>query len=342
MARIQFTSGVEEYIGKLAGSIFQDSYMGMQVRGWYKARNPQTQLQQLRRGNFRFLTAGWRNLTSTEKGTFIAATGTIPEALRLYIGANINLLLIGLSIISSYTESAAPDAIDLLIVDLTTSSLDVQATGSVTVVPAGCTLLIYATAAKPQNKIFTNPSQYQPITTLDEGSDVSVVTSIYAAWVAHYGVMPDNIRICIKAAVISKLNGMRSAEFINCLITTIIMTLQQAFDASITAGDSPQINYIDDGAKASIFFQRSSSDGTINTQFIMALGTIQLFATNLALGGSASITIEGNGAIEILSSTGIITMPGLIAAANDTDAAAAGVPINGLYQNAGIVQIRLS
>ena len=40
MARIAFTSMVEEIIGKLAGSVFQDSYMGIQIRTRASPRNP--------------------------------------------------------------------------------------------------------------------------------------------------------------------------------------------------------------------------------------------------------------------------------------------------------------
>lgn len=224
MARIAFSSEAEEINGKLAGSIFQDSYGGYQVRGIANPRNPQTIAQQLRRGDFRYLSAGWRLLTSTEQGTWIAKAGTVPEALRLYIGCNINLTLIGLSAISSYTADTLPGTFPVEITELTDSTFLFQAAGTPTTVPADQRLLLYATTDKLSSLIFNNPSNYQPITYYEAGTDLSVPVDIFTAWQNHYGIMRNTRRICIKAVLISKLNGDRGGDEINCAVSPFIST----------------------------------------------------------------------------------------------------------------------
>lgn len=222
MARIQFAAMVEEILGKLAGSVFQDSYLGTQIRGWSKPRNPQTQLSQLRRGDFRFLSSSWRFLTSLEKQTWIDFAGTVPEAFRLFIGRNINLILINEASITFYIPEDTPTGLPLSIVQVNNTVFTIIASTSVTVVPADCKLLLFATTDKFPTKIFDNPSQYEPIAVFDGGTDFSSPVDVVLSWQAKYGQMRENRRICIKTAVIDMFNGDRSEEFISCANTALI------------------------------------------------------------------------------------------------------------------------
>ena len=90
IARISFTAIVAQIVRKLAGSVFQYSYGGFQIRTRVSPRNPQTQYQQLRRGDFGFLSQTWRNLSPTERQTFIDNAGTPPAALNLFVLSNVN------------------------------------------------------------------------------------------------------------------------------------------------------------------------------------------------------------------------------------------------------------
>lgn len=219
MASISLNAAFEEILGRYAGSIFQDSYFGVQARGFAMPGNPQTIRQQLRRGDFRQLTAGWRNLTPAEQSSWLMAAGTAPAALRLYIGSNINRILIGLDITPEFIPEAAPPGINLSISVLTNSRFLVSAAAPPTIVPPGCRLLLYATTDKPAQKIFTNPSEYSPIIFFNQGTDFSSQINVIDAWHDLYGQMRIGRRICIKSVVINESNGGRSEEFINCQST---------------------------------------------------------------------------------------------------------------------------
>ena len=220
MARVQFNSESEEIVGKLAGSVFQDSYMGMQVRGLPKPRNPQTQLQQLRRGRFGYLSESWRSLSSAEKETWIDVAGTNPAALRYFIGNNINLTLIEVPAVTSYTEADKPNPFPLFIYSATTTSLLITAADEGSVVPAGFKLLVFATTDKQEPKEFTNPSEYSPVAYFDEGQSFYLPVDIIAQWRALYGQLRNARRICIKTALISKTNGNRADSEPSCALTS--------------------------------------------------------------------------------------------------------------------------
>jgi hypothetical protein len=218
MSRIQFSSTIEEIIGKLAGSVFQDSYMGIQIRTRVSPTNPQSYFQQLRRGKFAYLTAGWRNLSPTDQGTWITEAGSTNAGFRLYVGCNINLTLIGENPVNAFSSSAIPDEMPLEISTYETNVIQVLATGALTTVPADHRLLLFATAEKEATKIFTNPSQYSPITSFAAGTDFSTPVDITAEWIARYGQPTDDKRICIKSALVNITNGLRGDESINCAL----------------------------------------------------------------------------------------------------------------------------
>ena len=216
MARVIFSALVESITGKLAGSVFQDSYQGYQIRTRVSPKNPQTDYQQLRRGEFAFLSQGWRYLSSTERQTWIDNAPAGMQALNFYLQSNINLVLIGLAPVASYAADSTPSSFPLAIPTLGSGVLTVEASGSSSSVPADTKLLLQATYEKPPTRIFTNPSQYGPIVSFDEGTDLSSPVDISTDWIARYGQFTSAKRICLKSNLISKINGGRSTDEIVC------------------------------------------------------------------------------------------------------------------------------
>lgn len=216
MARITFSSLVEEITGKLAGSVFQDSYQGYQIRTRVSPRNPQTYYSQLRRGEFAFLQQGWRYLSPTDRQTWIDNSPAGVSGINFYLSSNINLTLIGLAPVATYETATTPSAFEILIPTLGSGVFTIQATNSPGTVPADTSLLIQATAEKEPTKIFTNPSQFSPILNFPASTDLSSPTDIAAQWIDRYGQFTTDKRICLKTNLISTVNGARSEDFIIC------------------------------------------------------------------------------------------------------------------------------
>lgn len=246
MARISFSSLAEELTGKLAGSVFQDSYIGFQIRTRVSPRNPQSYFQQLRRGEFGYLSATWRSLTSTEKGTFITEAGTIPAALRLFVGNNINLSLINVAPITTFTPATFPPGTTIGIDNYASGSLSVLFSSSPATVPTGQALVIFATFEKPATHIFTNPSMYSPIATLAAGSSLSSSIDILSAWQSRYGILQGGGQLCVKSALIDISNGNRTDSVSSCAIQPEMLpyiyyyaTLSQTGAADPVATEAP-------------------------------------------------------------------------------------------------------
>lgn len=212
---------MEEIIGRYGGSVFQDSYFGIQLRGLAKPRNPQTQLQQLRRGDFGFLSASWRGLTPTEQSSWITEAGTVPEALRLFLSANVNLIISGNPTVTTFTSAATPDAFPMQINELTPINFSVQASSALDVVPADTTLMLYTTPDDYQSRDYINPSQYQPTINFTAGSDMATAHNIVISWFNRYGIMRLSRRICLKSVLVSTVNGARGDESIICATSTL-------------------------------------------------------------------------------------------------------------------------
>jgi len=219
MARVSFSPLVEEIVGTFAGSVFQDSYGGYQIRTRVSPRNPQSTYQQLRRGEFGFLSSTWRNLTSTERQTFIDNASSPGAGLNLFLQANVCLTLIEEPTITTYVPGSAPTSMDIQILSATPEELTFIATGATTTVPAGTKLLFYATMLKAPTKIFTNPSQYSPIISFDAGEDLSTPHDVIAAFNTRYGQITADKLIGFKVRLIDKTNGLSGPEFITSTTT---------------------------------------------------------------------------------------------------------------------------
>lgn len=363
MARIQFTSEVDEILGRLAGSVFQDSYGGYQVRGLNTPRNPQTQLQQLRRGDFRFLAAGWRNLTSLEKQTWIDATDTVPEALRLYIGNNINLILVGIPIVSSYIPGGPPGSFPLQINSLQPTTFVIQAADEPTIVPDGQRLLLYATADKFPTRLFNNRSEYEPIEFFLPGEDLATPTDVITAWTSKYGVLRINRRICIKSVLIDESNGNRGEESIVCAISNVMerfgiedntgiqdrvfdfddysFSLGSTTDAlniwemTFASADELAFSYFDI-QKEQIDFQMINHDSQNVELFNMSDGIIQMNVTPGAGGDTSTLVLTTN--IVGMTATNIV-MGGIQEYADNAAAIAAGLTEGMIYRTGDVMKI---
>lgn len=286
MARISFSPLIEEIVGKLAGSVFQDSYGGMQIRTRVSPRNPQTKYQQLRRGQFGYLSSGWRFLTAPQRQTFIDAAITPPAALNLYLQSNINLTLIEEPTITDYIPSSDPGAMPIEFTQAEPGNLFIKATTGPTTVPAGTKLLVQITYQRPPTRIFTNPSQYSPVISFDEGTDLSSPVNVITEWTARYGVFLPDKRLCLKSALIDKSNGLRGEESINCIISEEMAKFKRIYNNITPASSS--------GTSVTNIFSTSIPANTLQQDGDVIYAVIWGFGT--AVAGFATITFRFNNA----------------------------------------------
>lgn len=214
MARVSFSALIEEITGKLAGSVFQDSYGGFQIRTRVSPRNPRTNYQQLRRGEFGFISSLWRGLDAVQRQTFIDAASTPRAALNLFIQSNVNLTLIEEPTISSYSAATTPALMPIGIIAVSPAAFLIAAVSGLQIVPTATRLLIYVTFGKALTQVFTNPSQYSPVLSFPAGFDISLPIDIIAEYNTRFGQLPADSLLGLKSVLVSTINGTRGAEFI--------------------------------------------------------------------------------------------------------------------------------
>ena len=148
-------------------------------------------------------------MSAINRATFNNGGITPLGSIDYFIQCNVNLSLINEAIISTYTPGSAPVLFPISVAELTPPIFTIQATGPVYIVPAGFALLIFSTAEKLPTKIFTNPSQFSPVISIDAGTNLTAPLNISAEWIYRFGQFTSNKRICVKSALISISNGDR-------------------------------------------------------------------------------------------------------------------------------------
>jgi hypothetical protein len=221
MAKVIFFGDLGSITGKLGGSVFQWSYGGFQIRTKSSPRNPQTSFQQVRRGDFSYLSAQWRSLTEVQRQTFIDGAITPGGGFDLFVSANTNLTLLNQPHISTYIPGAVLDNIALEFVEASDTDLTVQAFTALKIVPADRSLLVAITNPKAPTHVFNSPSDYSPIIAFGPGTDLSAPVSIFAEYTARFGQLDLDKRICMIDTIISTVNGRRGEPGTKCVITEL-------------------------------------------------------------------------------------------------------------------------
>ena len=216
-----FYSTLEEMISSLAGERFHDSWLSSQFRPTIKTAGSIDYYELLRKGKYEHIRSIWSGMTSAQRNTWIAAAGTLPGAMLLYLKSAVNLSLIGIAPFSTYTPAGTPAAFQLSITELDYLTFNIEAAGLLTTVPANTSLLLLATEDERTTRAFLDPNDYFPILSLPAGTDLLTPLNIITNWTGWFGQLRTNKRVCLKSCLISTINGARGPESIVCAISTL-------------------------------------------------------------------------------------------------------------------------
>jgi hypothetical protein len=85
MAKVQLTGAVSDIRGKLAGSSFQNTQYGLQLNRINKPVNPLVNSSSQYRQFWRFATKKWRELSNSERNTWLAVYPNNEEAFKAFV-----------------------------------------------------------------------------------------------------------------------------------------------------------------------------------------------------------------------------------------------------------------
>lgn len=224
MAKVVFSALIEEIIGKLAGSVFQDSYQGFQIRTRVTPRNPRSYYQQLRRGEFGYITSLWRTLTSAERQTWLSLAGSPGPAFNAFVHTNVNLSLLNIAPVKEWQSHSPGTAPIPTVIQSTPSAFLVSATDPGYTLSADTSLIVHATYQREPQQVFNNKSMFSPIATFPSPFSPGTPFDILPQWKDRFGDFLPNKRQCIYFSVVSQINGSRNDSIIACSESTPVLT----------------------------------------------------------------------------------------------------------------------
>ena len=104
MAKIIFTAVAASITGKLAGSVFQRSHGGAQLRTKVSPNNRRTSLQNPIRVSMHVVTAAWRSLSADDRATWYNGNTPASNAFQYFVKVNQQLFIAGLPMVSTFVQ----------------------------------------------------------------------------------------------------------------------------------------------------------------------------------------------------------------------------------------------
>lgn len=280
---------IEEIVGKLAGSVFQDSYQGFQIRTRVSPRNPQSFFQQLRRGEYGYITQLWRELSDSQRDTWSGGAPSGISAFQWFVTCNCNLSLLDIAPISTYSGSSAPASMNAQINELTTEAFLVSVPSGTTTVPSGHTLIVFASYLRGAQQLFTNPSMFSPVINFPAGTNMASAKDIFTEWTDRFGVLNAERRLCIKTALINNSNGLRTDGAVSCANSTSMAYLSYVAKISQSGTSAPTATEVYNTLGAVTFSYDDVGQYYCLSSNLFTSGKTAIFVSSNNVGGDYSV-----------------------------------------------------
>lgn len=207
MAKVILSALLESLLGKLSGSVFQQSLGGLQIRSLVKPADRRAPTQQERRGAWAFATATYATMSQANRDTWIGATGITPTGRLLFAKSNSLISLATLPIILAYTGGGLLTNPGLTITELDTDAIQLSFSNYGATVPANSTILVYATRPLASATTQISIPEYVFLTQRPAGTYGSAAFDITVPYIARYGSVPFQSVIGFRAIIINYTTG---------------------------------------------------------------------------------------------------------------------------------------
>lgn len=190
MTKIKYSALVSEMRNKLNGSVLSKNRAGNYIRNKVTPVNPQTAFQQANRQQLGAMSSEWRGLSEAQRQSWLNATSSFPytdifgdrkelDGKALFTKLNLNLLNAGQATIN---DAPAPVGVPVIAISaMTADQVDgIEFTINETTVPAGFSLLVYATAPVSAGTYFVK-NKLRLLGTATAAAGVVDITTAYNA-----------------------------------------------------------------------------------------------------------------------------------------------------------------
>lgn len=160
MAKVIFTAIAASVTGKLAGSVFQRSHGGPQLRTKASPGNPNTGPQNRIRVALGSLSTSWGALSPAQRTTWYNGAGGTPFGFSVYVRRNQTLFLAGLPLIDTFVRGKPPLNLTQSAIGSPSEPFNVSILVNVDGAPSGYTQVNRWSKWVPPGRSFITKTQY--------------------------------------------------------------------------------------------------------------------------------------------------------------------------------------
>lgn len=214
MAKVKFSALVSEMRNKLNGSVFSKNRAGNYLRNKTTPVNPQTGFQQARRSTFGSISSAWRGLTDSQRKSWIELAQQLVytdifgdtkvlSGSQLHQKLNTNIMLTGNPIIATAPVPVSVPFVGIVAATVTAGTPAFTVTVSPGTVPAGFTLLVYATPLISPGRAFVK-NEYR---LLGPSTPTAGVVDLLSSWNFRFGSLVEGQKIFVRVVLVSEDTG---------------------------------------------------------------------------------------------------------------------------------------
>jgi len=207
MARVILSALVDEIRGKLAGSVFQNSYGGLQLRTKVNPQNPRSENQQKSRGVYSKLSMNWPYLLTAEQDTWLAGTIGDDTGFNLYMVSNIKINQAGQPALSIYSGTGSLPINAVTFDTLSDTQFIINPATAAANLPADTYLVMSATKQLRSGTSFISPSSYRLLTVFTPGFASGSDIDLFTIYTTLYGTLPEGATIGVAYYTINAATG---------------------------------------------------------------------------------------------------------------------------------------
>jgi len=212
MAKVILSALLDSLDGKLAGSVFQMSQGGLQIRTRVSPRNPATGPQQLRRSNWSTFSKSWTDLTTAEQDSWRDNAPMNFNGIGFFLSQNAKVTSADQPILNFYTVGTTIFSPQITITALDATHFDLEHSWIPGILQANQYMNLFVTKPFKSGSLFISPGDYVLLMSFPPGTDILANYSIITEYNAKYPAVQDGQNVGVKAYVINVATGISSND----------------------------------------------------------------------------------------------------------------------------------
>jgi hypothetical protein len=215
MAKVILSSLLTDLSGKLAGSVFQNTVGGLQLRTKVSPRNGRTNRQQFTRSKWSFASLSWLILTPTQIASWNDNAPATTTGVSFFLSVNSMIALTGNPLLKLYSPATDVPILTPTFDNLSTSKIIIGPSTTAAVLPANTYLNVFITKPLSSGTTFISPSEYVYLLSLPPGTATDSPVDITAEYLAKYPDIQTGQVVGLGFYTVNASNGVNSGRLVS-------------------------------------------------------------------------------------------------------------------------------